>query len=141
MNGSRARLLFTSPPYYGLTNYHKDQWLRLWPLGEGSGECSTAGHAEAGIRMYAEREYRSLLREVFARCAPLLASDATVYVRTDRRRVTYEATREALQSAFPGRRIDEADRPLPPSRNQTRLFQGQDRAKKSAGEVDLILTK
>jgi hypothetical protein len=28
-----ARLLLTSPPYQGITNYHYDQWLRLWLLG------------------------------------------------------------------------------------------------------------
>src|SRR5947208_15991058 len=27
-----ARLLLTSPPYYAITNYHYDQWLRLWLL-------------------------------------------------------------------------------------------------------------
>ena len=26
-------LLFTSPPYQGVTGYHNDQWLRLWLLG------------------------------------------------------------------------------------------------------------
>ncbi|XHL98491.1 MAG: hypothetical protein P7H58_11360 [Microcoleus anatoxicus] len=30
---SRFNLLFTSPPYFGITNYHYDQWLRLWMLG------------------------------------------------------------------------------------------------------------
>ena len=29
----RCSLLFTSPPYQGVTNYHEDQWLRLWLLG------------------------------------------------------------------------------------------------------------
>src|SRR5262249_28880825 len=29
----KSRLLFTSPPYYGVTNYFYDQWLRLWLLG------------------------------------------------------------------------------------------------------------
>ena len=29
----RAKLLLTSPPYFGVTNYHYDQWLRLWLLG------------------------------------------------------------------------------------------------------------
>jgi hypothetical protein len=28
-----AKLLLTSPPYFSLTNYHYDQWLRLWMLG------------------------------------------------------------------------------------------------------------
>lgn len=29
----KADLLFTSPPYFCVTNYHYDQWLRLWLLG------------------------------------------------------------------------------------------------------------
>ncbi|HEX05100.1 MAG TPA: hypothetical protein ENH10_08105 [Bacteroidetes bacterium] len=29
----RFSLLFTSPPYCSLTDYHADQWLRLWLLG------------------------------------------------------------------------------------------------------------
>ena len=102
VNGSRASLLFTSPPYHDLTNYSHDQWLRLWVLGEGSASPKTAGHAAAGIRLYSESRFRSLLAEVFTRCAPMLANDACVYVRTDRRPATYEATREALQRAFPG---------------------------------------
>jgi len=27
------KLLFTSPPYIGISDYHRDQWLRLWMLG------------------------------------------------------------------------------------------------------------
>ncbi|OQY27559.1 MAG: hypothetical protein B6244_10290 [Candidatus Cloacimonetes bacterium 4572_55] len=31
--GIRFSLLFTSPPYYSVTDYYADQWLRLWLLG------------------------------------------------------------------------------------------------------------
>jgi hypothetical protein len=31
--GRRARLIITSPPYYGLRTYVADQWLRSWFLG------------------------------------------------------------------------------------------------------------
>ena len=70
--------------------------------------------------------------------APLLAPDATVYVRTDRRPVTYQATYDALQCAFPGRRLREVGRPAS-SRSQTKLYQGEACASRSPGEVDLIL--
>ena len=30
---SRPSLMLTSPPYFGITNYHYDQWIRLWMLG------------------------------------------------------------------------------------------------------------
>jgi hypothetical protein len=32
-SGDGAKLLFTSPPYRGVTNYFYDQWLRFWLLG------------------------------------------------------------------------------------------------------------
>ena len=139
VSGSRAQLLFTSPPFHYLTNYHADQWLRLWPLEEGSTGCSTAGHAEAGIRLYSQERYRALLLDVFTSCAAMLAPEARVYVRTTRQPFTYSATREALQRAFPGRRLHEVERPAPPSRSQTRLYQGAACAARSPGEVDLVL--
>ncbi|MCB9432158.1 MAG: site-specific DNA-methyltransferase [Ardenticatenaceae bacterium] len=30
---AKFKLLLTSPPYYDITHYHYDQWLRLWMLG------------------------------------------------------------------------------------------------------------
>ena len=30
---AKRTLFFTSPPYYGVTNYFYDQWLRFWLLG------------------------------------------------------------------------------------------------------------
>ena len=40
-DGSRAKanVLFTSPPYRAITNYHYDQWLRLWLLGGPPRSC------------------------------------------------------------------------------------------------------
>jgi len=29
----RVKLVITSPPYLDITDYHEDQWLRLWFLG------------------------------------------------------------------------------------------------------------
>jgi hypothetical protein len=42
-----ARLLLTSPPYFRLTNYHYDQWLRLWMLG-GSPTANRLGEENRG---------------------------------------------------------------------------------------------
>jgi hypothetical protein len=61
----RAKLLFTSPPYCGITNYHYDQWLRLWLLGgpphagrNGNGRCGKFDHRD---------NYTILLDQVFRR--------------------------------------------------------------------------
>jgi hypothetical protein len=58
-----AQLLLTSPPYYAITNYHYDQWLRLWLLG-GPPNALRAGGAVCGKFEHRER-YRNLLHQGF----------------------------------------------------------------------------
>lgn len=40
----RVKLIVTSPPYIEITDYHEDQWLRLWLLG---GASKPHGRAKA----------------------------------------------------------------------------------------------
>lgn len=62
-----ASLLLTSPPYYGITNYHYDQWLRLWLLG---GPPNAFRNGEGIKGKFENREYyRHLLKCVFTRAA------------------------------------------------------------------------
>jgi hypothetical protein len=129
-----ARLLLTSPPYYAITNYHYDQWLRLWLLG-GPPNALRAGGSVCG-KFEHPQKYRELLRCVFSRAAELLADDATVYVRTDKREVTYTTTAAVLKEVFPQKRFRSEVKPFNRP-TQTRLF--GDHAKKE-GEVDLILS-
>lgn len=129
----RARLLFTSPPYYGLTNYHYDQWLRLWMLG-GPPHARRVGGRHRG-KFESRAEYRKLLYQVFRQAARLLRRDAVVYVRTGRQQVTYQTTLEVLRKVFPSRNIRRLARPFL-SPTQTRLF-GDTSPK--VGEVDLIV--
>jgi hypothetical protein len=129
----RIRLLFTSPPYLGVTNYHYDQWLRLWVLG-GRPDARRSGELHRG--KFEDRSgYRDLLRKVFEGSKPLLDPDAVVYVRTDRRRDTYAVTREVLTEVFPEKRLSRRVRPLK-GPSQTRLF---GKAGSPVGEVDLVL--
>jgi hypothetical protein len=130
-----ARLLLTSPPYYGITNYHYDQWLRLWLLG-GPPNALRAGGAVCGKFEHRER-YRDLLRRVFSKATELLADDATVYVRTDRRELTYSTTKEVLEDVFPAKELRCEIRPFHRP-TQTRLF--GDHAVRE-GEVDMILSQ
>jgi hypothetical protein len=129
-----ARLLLTSPPYYAITNYHYDQWLRLWLLG-GPPNALRAGGAVRG-KFEDRQRYRELLRSVFGLASQMLADDATVYVRTDKRETTYTATTEVLKEVFPGKRFRAEAKPFNRP-TQTRLF--GDHAEKE-GEVDLILS-
>lgn len=133
---ARANLLFTSPPYHAITNYHYDQWLRLWLLG-GPPNALRNGNGRGG-KFEAHEGYRKLLERVFTQAVPLLEEDAIIYVRTDSREFTYRTTLAVLRTVFPDKRVAEVRRPmLRPS--QTRLFGEGSGPAETNGEVDLIL--
>ena len=125
----RFSMLLTSPPYWQVTNYRVDNWIRLWMLGEGalpSWEVS---------QRYGHRErYVAMLNEVFAAAARLMEPNATIYVRTDARHFTRDATVRALQRLWPDRTI--FARHGRGKRSQT-LHYGDSSPK--PGEVDLFL--
>lgn len=130
----RARLLFTSPPYFGLTNYHYDQWLRLWLLGGPANALRVHGR-NRGKFEHQER-YKTLLTEAFARSARCLKRNAVVYVRTGSDKVTRAATRAALRAVFPTKRMAEHNRPFN-GPTQTALFENES---SHSGEIDFVLT-
>ena len=132
----RAKLLFTSPPYYNVTNYYYDQWLRLWLLG-----CSdTPGKQKKryGGKFSNLVKYGHLLNQVFVRAKPMLADDATIYIRTDQRESTLKTTRAVLTKIFPEKHITQTLCPLNPTR-QTKPYSRGGAPKKTNCEVDLIL--
>jgi len=128
-----VHLLLTSPPYYRVTNYYYDQWLRLWLLG-----FSPVAYSNHGLykgRFGNRNEYSQLLLSVFHKASQLLAKDAVVYVRTDAREFTYQTTLQILKEVFPEKRLSIIEQPFRSS-TQTHLF--GDKSKK-VGEIDLIL--
>lgn len=133
---TQASLLFTSPPYHGVTNYHYDQWLRLWLLG-GPPNALRSGNG-CGGKFEARESYCRLLERVFTKAAKVLKEDATVYVRTDARQFTYNTTVAVLRRVFTNKHLTEVRQPmLRPS--QTRLFGEASAPADNNGEVDLIL--
>lgn len=132
-NGNLAKLLFTSPPYQGVTNYFYDQWLRLWLLG-GPAQPRSAGN-ECKRKFDNKKEYTALLQNIFTDSEALLSRGAVVYVRTDVRKFTYESTVEALEKAFPRKKLRDEKRSRP-AFTQTALF---DSATKRKSEVDLVM--
>lgn len=134
---SQVKLLITSPPYSNVTNYYYDQWLRLWLLG-GPEYPSNHGNLYGGKFSNSERYYQ-LLNRVFARAKRILANDAIIYIRTDRREPTLHTTRSVLKETFPEKHIiDEIEQPLNPAR-QTRPYSRGGAPKKANCEVDIIL--
>ncbi len=96
--GINFSLLFTSPPYYSITDYYADQWLRLWLLG--GPEIPKATQEKHKGRFDNKDDYYQLLDSVFGNCSALMAKKSTVYVRTDRREFTFESTLEILRKYF-----------------------------------------
>jgi DNA modification methylase len=129
----KAKLLLTSPPYYGVTNYFYDQWLRLWLLGGTQRPQSTGGSCKR--KFGSKSHYVNMLRCVFARSRPLLKGDAVVYVRTDARQFTREATIEALETAFPHKRLRDELHSFPEF-TQTALFDAEAEGK---AEIDFLM--
>jgi DNA modification methylase len=128
-----AKLLFTSPPYFGLTHYHYDQWLRLWLLG-GPPNAHKLGGKYKG-RFENRNEYCELLLSAFSQSRRILDCGSVIYVRTAKQKFTYDTTLEVLRHAFPEKRLMLKSQPFRKP-TQTQLF--GDRTPKE-GEIDVIL--
>jgi hypothetical protein len=135
----RPSLLLTSPPYFGITNYHYDQWIRLWLLGGPPTDSRTLSQFNGKHQgKFANLDvYRKLLATVFGQAAHVLKPDCVVYVRTDRREPTLTITKLALTEAFPNHRLQMIRRPIR-GKTQTRLFGNDD---PRLGEVDILMSR
>lgn len=132
--GKKAKLLLTSPPYAGVTNYKYDQWLRNWLIG---GSSEPDGRREKyDFKFCNDAEYQNLLLRAFEKSAKLVSSSGIAIVRTDARKFTFECTMDALYYAFPRHRMVIKDRPLNSRKSQTRLFGD---AKQKPGEIDIYM--
>lgn len=137
INDIEFSLLFTSPPYYSITDYHADQWLRLWMLG-GSERPKFLTEKHRG-RFIDKDRYYNLLDSVFGLSSTIMKDKSIIYVRTDKRDFTFNSTIEILQKHFPKHKTKIVDKPLTPdTKTQTKLY--GDKTLKP-GEVDIIMTR
>lgn len=126
-----ADLVFTSPPYCGVTNYRYDNWIRLWLLGEGP----ALANGDTKQRYANKEHYKQLLEDAFSSCSNRTKDTAIVYVRTDAREFTLQTTISALQKAWPEKNIFFTHDGFKKA-TQTALFGD---SSKKPGEVDLLL--
>ncbi len=133
--GIRFSLLFTSPPYCSVTDYHADQWLRLWLLGE-TVDSDSPGERYKG-RFVSKEEYYLLLNTVFGNCSHLMDEKSTIYIRTDKRQFTLNTTKKILRKHFPNHRMRIADRPFT-KKTQTEIHGN---TSTESGEVDIIMIR
>lgn len=136
-NDIKFSLLFTSPPYCSITDYHADQWLRLWLLG-GAAIPQSLKEKHKG-RFVNKQEYQELLDNVFGLCAKMMKRKSTIYVRTDKREFTFNTTLGILKKHFPKHKVEIINKPLKRNtKTQTKLF--GDKTLKP-GEVDILLLR
>ena len=117
--------VITSPPYLDTTNYHEDQWLRLWFLG---GEA-IVNHAGGDGRHYNAVKYWTFLTEAWTGLAPLLAARARIVVRIGSRKLDRKEIKEALTRSLEhgtGRTVHLIDGGVSSTarRTQTNAFRG-----------------
>jgi DNA modification methylase len=132
---NKYSLLFTSPPYCSITDYHIDQWLRLWLLG--GSENALLNKEKYKGRFHNKIEYSNLLDAVFAQCSKMMKKQSTVYVRTDAREFTFNTTNKILDKYFHNYKKEVNEKPVD-KRTQTEIV-GNRSLKK--GEIDIILTR
>ncbi len=90
-------LLFTSPPYSGVSDYRRDQWLRLWMLGD-----NPFPHSSDNAQKWSNKsKYEEMMRNVFSRSISLLKKNAVIYVRTDYREFTRDLTLKLVSENSP----------------------------------------
>ncbi len=133
--GIRFSLLFTSPPYCSVTDYHTDQWIRLWLLG--GSENPKAQQEKYKGRFVSQEEYYNLLDDVFYNCATIMDKKSTIYVRTDAREFTLNSTLNILINHFPNHKVKIISKPFQ-NRTQTEICGNKT---KNSGEMDIILTR
>lgn len=134
-NDIKFSLLFTSPPYNSVTDYHTDQWLRLWLLGGTEGPKSLKQKHKG--RFVSKEDYYNLLDNVFGNCAEIMDKKSTIYVRTDTREFTFNSTLKILKKYFPKHRHNIIPKPFI-KKTQTEIHGNKS---KIAGEIDIVLTK
>lgn len=74
----RVKLIVTSPPYLDITDYHEDQWLRLWFLGGPTKPVTRQGKDD---RHRGTETYWQFMTEAWRGIVPLLQDGAQVVIR------------------------------------------------------------
>ena len=93
----RVKLVITSPPYLDITDYHEDQWLRLWFLGGAMKPQSGQGKDD---RHRVVERYWKFLGEAWAGIAPLLQDSAQIVIRIGGTRLGQEELHAGLGTSL-----------------------------------------
>lgn len=95
----------TSPPYFDVTNFEEDQWLRLWFLGGAPSPAQT--RVASDDRHRRPDSYWSFIADMWRSLGQVLGPKASIVVRIGSSRVSPERLENALTacSKLSGRRV------------------------------------
>ena len=125
-----AKLLITSPPYCGVTDYWNDHWIRLWMLGNELRKDWLRQN-----RYENKEQYQSLILDVFKLSKRHLKNDAVILIRSDTRASTAKICIDALRATWPNQTIFRRCTSAP--NNGVSVCHGKGGSK--AREVDLLV--
>jgi hypothetical protein len=93
----KVKLVITSPPYLDITDYHEDQWLRLWFLGGPAKPVTGQGKDDRHRRVEA---YWQFLREAWKGIISLLDDSAQIVIRIGGTRFNQDELRVGLLNSL-----------------------------------------
>lgn len=119
LHGS-VKAVITSPPYFDVTNFEEDQWLRLWFLGNDPHPTYCKISKDDRYRKLSDTSpYWNFLTEVWKGMKPLLNASAVIVCRLGARGISQPTMtrrlRETIQEVFPKAALD-----VPPVRSEMR---------------------
>ncbi len=80
------RCVITSPPYFDVTSFEEDQWLRLWFLGGPAGP--TRNRISSDDRHTIEARYWSFIADMWRCLGSILGRSASIVIRIGSSRIT-----------------------------------------------------
>lgn len=123
----RVKLIVTSPPYLDITDYHEDQWLRLWFLGGAMKPVMRQGKDD---RHRGSDSYWQFMADAWRGIIPLLQQKAQVVIRIGGTRLDQDELQDgllgSLNASNRGFKLAEA--------RKTAIENGQRRAFLTSGE-------
>jgi hypothetical protein len=101
-----VRCVITSPPYFDVTNFEEDQWLRLWFLG--GPPYPTRNRLSRDDRHTFDRQYWRFISDMWRSLGVVLGKTAHVVVRLGSSRLSPEELQRQLvaTSQFSGRKVE-----------------------------------
>ncbi len=122
-DNKRPKHVITSPPYFDVTNFEEDQWLRLWFLGGPA--YPTRGRVSRDDRYVDAGKYWSFIADMWRMLGQVLARKANVVIRLGTGRVEADQLMSMMKASasFCGRQVELVFTDVSPlQRRQTDAF-------------------